>query len=64
MYFPALKILAKQGVNRVGGEIGVDPVVILQTSHGRRSIDILKILAPEKANWECESAIQAVIRPQ
>jgi hypothetical protein len=37
----------------VGGEIGVDPEVILETSHGRRSIDILKILAPEKANWEC-----------
>ncbi|EOO02446.1 putative glycerol-3-phosphate phosphatase protein [Phaeoacremonium minimum UCRPA7] len=36
----------------VGNEIGVEPEVILQTSHGRRSIDILKILAPEKANWE------------
>lgn len=39
---------------RVGNEIGVAPDVILETSHGRRSIDILKILAPEKANWECE----------
>lgn len=38
--------------NTVGNEIGVDPEVILQTSHGRRSIDILKILSPEKANWE------------
>ncbi|KAK3362122.1 HAD-like domain-containing protein [Lasiosphaeria ovina] len=36
----------------VGQEIGVSPEVILQTSHGRRSIDILRILAPEKANWE------------
>ncbi|KAH6648447.1 haloacid dehalogenase-like hydrolase [Truncatella angustata] len=36
----------------VGGEIGIDPEVILQTSHGRRSIDILKILHPEKANWD------------
>ncbi|OLN95870.1 Glycerol-1-phosphate phosphohydrolase 1 [Colletotrichum chlorophyti] len=36
----------------VGREIGVAPEVILETSHGRRSIDILKILAPEKANWE------------
>ncbi|KAK9777017.1 putative Haloacid dehalogenase-like hydrolase [Seiridium cardinale] len=36
----------------VGTEIGVDPEVILQTSHGRRSIDILRILHPEKANWE------------
>lgn len=36
----------------IGAEIGVDPEVILQTSHGRRSIDVLKILAPEKANWD------------
>lgn len=39
----------------MGKEIGVAPEVILETSHGRRSIDILKILAPEKANWECKS---------
>jgi len=37
----------------IGKDIGVDPETILQTSHGRRSIDVLKILAPEKANWEC-----------
>ncbi|KAM5351704.1 hypothetical protein ACJ41O_004427 [Fusarium nematophilum] len=37
---------------RIGNEIGVAPETILETSHGRRSIDILKILAPEKANWE------------
>ncbi|KAH8884568.1 HAD-like protein [Thozetella sp. PMI_491] len=36
----------------VGNEIGVDPKVILQTSHGRRSIDILELLAPDQANWE------------
>ncbi|KAK7753749.1 DL-glycerol-3-phosphatase [Diatrype stigma] len=36
----------------IGEEIGVDPEVILRTSHGRRSIDMLKVLAPEKANWE------------
>ncbi|CAJ2513278.1 Uu.00g013970.m01.CDS01 [Anthostomella pinea] len=36
----------------IGKEIGVDPEVILQTSHGRRSIDMLKVLAPDKANWE------------
>lgn len=39
----------------IGKEIGVDPTVILATSHGRRSIDVLKLLSPEKANWECES---------
>lgn len=36
----------------IGKELGVDPEVILQTSHGRRSIDILKLISPEKANWE------------
>ncbi|KAF4123905.1 glycerol-1-phosphatase [Geosmithia morbida] len=36
----------------VGKEIGVDPDTILETSHGRRSIDVLKILAPEKATIE------------
>ncbi|KAJ2891757.1 hypothetical protein MKZ38_000003 [Zalerion maritima] len=36
----------------VGNEIGVDPELILQTSHGRRSMDILRILCPKKANWE------------
>lgn len=40
--------------SRIGNEIGVDPKVILQTSHGRRSIDMLKILAPEKASWDCK----------
>ncbi|KYK58183.1 2-deoxyglucose-6-phosphate phosphatase [Drechmeria coniospora] len=38
--------------NSIGEEIGVAPETILETSHGRRSIDVLKILAPEKANWE------------
>ena len=41
-------------VTRVGEEIGVSPEVILQTSHGRRSIDVLQILCAEKANWECK----------
>jgi len=36
----------------IGSEIGVDPKVILETSHGRRSIDVLKILSPERANWD------------
>lgn len=29
--------------------------MILQTSHGRRSIDVLKDLDASKANWECKS---------
>jgi hypothetical protein len=39
----------------IGKELGVDPEVILQTSHGRRTIDVLKLISPEKANWECKS---------
>ncbi|CRK28446.1 hypothetical protein BN1723_003538 [Verticillium longisporum] len=39
----------------IGQDIGVSANVILQTSHGRRSIDVLKILAPEKANWDSEA---------
>ncbi|KAJ3548808.1 hypothetical protein NM208_g831 [Fusarium decemcellulare] len=36
--------------NAVGEEIGVDPELILATCHGRRSIDVLKVAAPEKGN--------------
>jgi glycerol 3-phosphatase-1 len=35
---------------RIGREIGVDPEVILATSHGRRSIDVLQIYEPKLAN--------------
>ncbi|KAI1499299.1 haloacid dehalogenase-like hydrolase [Biscogniauxia marginata] len=45
----------------VGNEIGVDPEVILQTSHGRRSIDMLKVLCPEKANWEYVRHMEALL---
>ncbi|KAF2131405.1 HAD-like protein [Dothidotthia symphoricarpi CBS 119687] len=38
--------------HRIGKEIGVDPDVILATSHGRRSIDVLQIYEPKLANWE------------
>ena len=38
---------------RLGKELGVDPNVILQTSHGRRSIDTLAVYDQNKANWEC-----------
>lgn len=37
---------------KLGKEIGVPGEKILETSHGRRSIDVLSILAPEKATWE------------
>lgn len=36
----------------LGKEIGVPGEVILQTSHGRRTIDTLAEIAPERANWD------------
>ncbi|KAK3110236.1 DL-glycerol-3-phosphatase [Teratosphaeriaceae sp. CCFEE 6253] len=41
----------------LGAAIGVPGATILETSHGRRSIDVLALLAPEKANWDfvCEA---------
>ncbi|TQW00268.1 hypothetical protein V2A60_001369 [Cordyceps javanica] len=45
----------------IGNEIGVDPVTILKTSHGRRSIDVLQILAPERANWEYVAKVEGQI---
>ncbi|KAK4894048.1 DL-glycerol-3-phosphatase [Elasticomyces elasticus] len=43
--------------HELGDLIGVPGDEILETSHGRRSIDVLSILAPEKANWKfvCEA---------
>ncbi|KAE8379597.1 HAD-like domain-containing protein [Aspergillus bertholletiae] len=46
---------------RIGEELGIDHEVILQTSHGRRSIDILKELAPSRANWEYISDMEGKI---
>lgn len=37
----------------IGKEIGVSGQTILETSHGRRSIDVFKVVAPHKATWEC-----------
>jgi hypothetical protein len=39
---------------RIGAELGVEPKLILATSHGRRSIDVIKLYDPSKANWECK----------
>ena len=46
--------------------MGVDPAVILASSHGRRSIDVLRLYDPARANLDCEcpcacSAIDALI---
>lgn len=37
---------------QLGREIGVDGDLILETSHGRRSVDVLAIHAPHLATWE------------
>ena len=41
---------------RLGRELGFDAETLLRTSHGRRSIDTLRILAPDKATWECKTS--------
>lgn len=45
---------------QLGKEIGVDGDYILETSHGRRSVDVLAIHAPHLANWEyvCKAEAQ------
>ncbi|KZL81552.1 glycerol 3-phosphatase 1 [Colletotrichum incanum] len=45
----------------VGKQIGVDPALILETSHGRRSMDVLKIVAPEFATWDFVRNIESAI---
>lgn len=37
----------------VSKELGVDPGAILAASHGRRTIDVIKLYDESKANWEC-----------
>jgi glycerol-1-phosphatase len=50
--------------HKIGNELGVDPEVILATSHGRRSIDVLKEFDPSKATEEYVSKMEAVIPKQ
>ncbi|PHH62307.1 hypothetical protein CDD80_1367 [Ophiocordyceps camponoti-rufipedis] len=45
----------------IGAEIGVPAKTILETSHGVRSIDVFKVIAPEKANWEYVSNVEGKI---
>ncbi|RDA87325.1 hypothetical protein CP532_2636 [Ophiocordyceps camponoti-leonardi (nom. inval.)] len=45
----------------IGTEIGVSPQTILETSHGRRSIDTFKEIAPEKATWEYVGQVEGKI---
>lgn len=39
----------------------MDPDLILETSHGRRSIDVLRIYEPKLANWECQSRLHDML---
>ncbi|KIW70506.1 hypothetical protein PV04_02768 [Phialophora macrospora] len=47
--------------HKQGNIMGVDPNVILATSHGRRSIDVFKMYDPSKANWEYISHEESLI---
>lgn len=46
---------------RIGKEINVSPSLILATSHGRRSIDVLSIHSPHLANWDYICRIEGTI---
>jgi len=45
----------------IGKELGVNPEVILGTSHGRRSIDVLQEYDPSKATMEYVGHIEGLI---
>ncbi|KAL2673765.1 hypothetical protein Neosp_012209 [[Neocosmospora] mangrovei] len=45
----------------VGKKINVDTRVILEMSHGRRSLDVLQVVAPSFANWDFVRSIESVI---
>ncbi len=40
--------------HHLAAEMGVDANEILATSHGRRSIDTLKLYDKSRANWNCK----------
>ncbi|OQE94876.1 hypothetical protein PENNAL_c0003G09961 [Penicillium nalgiovense] len=47
--------------HKIGDELGVDPKVILATSHGRRSIDVMGLYDQTKANWDYVNEIEGRI---
>ncbi|KAG9186488.1 glycerol-1-phosphatase [Alternaria panax] len=47
--------------HKIGKEIGVDPNIILATSHGRRSIDVLRIYEPKLANMQYVNHVEGLI---
>ncbi|KAL8814165.1 MAG: hypothetical protein Q9223_006592 [Gallowayella weberi] len=50
--------------HKIGKELGVDPSVILETSHGRRSIETLALYDQSKADWDYVSHIEGLIPKQ
>ncbi|KAI9782957.1 MAG: hypothetical protein M1839_004432 [Geoglossum umbratile] len=48
-------------LHSIGSELNIDPDTILATSHGRRSIDVLKGYDPKNANWEYVAKIEGMI---
>ncbi|TKA62387.1 hypothetical protein B0A49_11595 [Cryomyces minteri] len=46
---------------KIGKEIGVDPEVILASSHGRRTIEVLELYAPRLATWDYVSRAEGII---
>lgn len=46
---------------QLGRAIGVDGDTILQTSHGRRSVDVLALHAPHLATWDYVRAAEGAI---
>ncbi|KAF2094811.1 HAD-like protein [Rhizodiscina lignyota] len=49
---------------KIGNELGIDPNVILATSHGRRSIDVLREHDPSKATYEYVAKIEGELPKQ
>ncbi|POS69646.1 haloacid dehalogenase-like hydrolase [Diaporthe helianthi] len=47
--------------NSIAKELDTDPKLILETCHGRRTIDTLRMLCPEKASWEYVREIEGRI---
>ncbi|KAI0544370.1 HAD-like domain-containing protein [Xylaria curta] len=45
----------------VGRETGTNPSTILEMSHGRRSLDVLRLVAPEMASWDYAREIESRI---
>ncbi|KAK7534659.1 glycerol-3-phosphate phosphatase [Phyllosticta citricarpa] len=47
--------------HKMGKLLGVDPNTILETSHGRRSIDVIRIYNPSLATWDYVSSMEGTI---